>query len=113
MSRLDIARFLPVLLTYAVGVVIFYWAIGLAVRHRRQHHTAALDPQPSAKGLARLRSRPHRTVRLGRHLPARRPLGAAPARRFDHLVWTDRLPADSNGGSVLSDLLVNFVFPYV
>ncbi|BCJ50515.1 hypothetical protein Asp14428_19900 [Actinoplanes sp. NBRC 14428] len=45
-----------------------------------------------------------------------RPAGLwAPLRRegFDHLVWTDRLPADSNGGSVLTDLKVNFVFPYV
>jgi hypothetical protein len=30
---------------------------------------------------------------------------------FDRLVWTDRLPADSGGSSVLSDLVVKFVFP--
>lgn len=38
-----------------------------------------------------------------------------PLRRagFDHLVWTDRLPADNGGGSVLSDLRVEFRFPDV
>jgi hypothetical protein len=39
----------------------------------------------------------------------------APLRRngFDHLVWTDRLPADSGNSSVLSDLVVKIVFPDV
>ncbi|MFG1608436.1 hypothetical protein [Actinoplanes sp. NPDC049265] len=32
---------------------------------------------------------------------------------FDHLVWTDRLPADNGGRSGLSDLRVEFRFPYV
>jgi hypothetical protein len=32
---------------------------------------------------------------------------------FDHLVWTDRLPADNGGGSVLDDLRVEFRFPDV
>jgi hypothetical protein len=33
MSLLDIAGFLPILLAYAVGVMILYWTIRLAVRH--------------------------------------------------------------------------------
>jgi cytochrome c biogenesis protein CcdA len=33
MSLLDIAGFLPILLAYAVGVMILYWIIRLAVRH--------------------------------------------------------------------------------
>ena len=45
-----------------------------------------------------------------------RPAGLwAPLRSagFDHLIWTDRLPADSGSSSVLSELVVKFVFPDV
>jgi len=43
-----------------------------------------------------------------------RPSGLwAPLRRkgFDHLAWTDRLPAGDGGNSVLTELVVKFLFP--